>query len=248
MLSVDINCDMGEGCGNDAELMKHVSSVNIACGFHAGDDETMRRTVEIAVENGVAIGAHPSFRDRQGFGRNAANLPLPDLFDIVAEQIGTLRKICVAAGGELSHVKPHGALYNQAAKDADLARTIAKAVRSIDVNLILFGLSGSFSISEANDAGLRTACEGFADRTYRPDGSLTPRREPNALIHEAETAAFQVLEMVKSQRVTATDGTTVPIVAETVCIHGDHANALQMVIAIRRKLSENGIMITALHG
>lgn len=234
---------MGEGCGNDAALMDYVSSVSIACGFHAGDVATMRRTVDTAIEKSVAIGAHPGYRDHENFGRTPMSLPSNEIHDIVVEQVVALRDICEAAGGELRHVKPHGALYNQAAKDAELARTIANAVRAVDENLILFGLSGSVSIIEAEKCGLRTASEVFADRTYRPDGSLTPRSESNALIHETEAAVAQVLQMIKSHKVTATDGTTIPIIADTVCIHGDGENALEFARTIRQKLVENGIEI-----
>jgi UPF0271 protein len=234
---------MGEGCGNDAELMDYVSSVNIACGFHAGDAETMRRTADLAIENGVGIGAHPGYRDRDNFGRVPMSLPLNDVHDIVLEQIVTLRDFCAASGGKLRHVKPHGALYNQAAKDADLANAIATAVRDVDKDLIFFGLSGSAMINEAKKCGLRTASEVFADRTYQIDGSLTPRSEPNSVITETETAVAQVLQMLKSHTVTAVNGTITPITAETVCIHGDGENAVDFAKTIRRSLLENGIEI-----
>ncbi len=243
MISVDLNCDLGEGYGSDAALMDYVSSVNIACGFHAGDAATMRKTVEMALEKGVAIGAHPSFPDRDNFGRSRMTLPLSEVYDIVSRQINDLRQICETAGGELCHVKPHGALYNQSAVDADLARTIATAVYSLDKNLIVFGLSGSLSIIEARQCGLRTASEVFADRTYRFDGTLTPRSEPNALIHGAKAAAVQVLRMVKTCSVISTDGITVPTVADTICIHGDGENALEFARTIKRVLLENGVQI-----
>ena len=239
---------MGEGCGNDAELMDFVSSVNIACGFHAGDAATMRKTVATAIEKGVAIGAHPSFPDRDGFGRNTMNLPSNQVYDIVLEQIIALRDICNETGGKLRHVKPHGALYNQAARDPKLANAFAMAVKAVDENLILFGLSGSFLISEAQNCGLRTASEVFADRTYSSDASLTPRSEPNALIHETEISVAQVLHMVKNQTVTSTDGKTINLDADTICIHGDGENAVDFARAIRRKLIENGIEIQAVNG
>ena len=239
---------MGEGCGNDAELMDYVSSVNVACGFHAGDPATMRETVEIAVRKGVAIGAHPSFPDREEFGRRAMNLPLDDVHRIVVEQITALRDICETAGVRMRHVKPHGALYNQAAGDTELANTIARAVRSVDRDLILYGLAGSALISEAENCGIRSASEVFADRTYQPDGSLTPRSDPNALIEETDAAVAQVLQMVESNTVTAIDGTVIPISAETICIHGDGENALEFARMIHNKLVENGITVRPING
>ncbi|MEO6654627.1 MAG: 5-oxoprolinase subunit PxpA [Pyrinomonadaceae bacterium] len=248
MVKIDLNCDMGEGCGNDAELMDFVSSVNIACGFHAGDAATMRKTVETAIEKSVAIGAHPSYRDRENFGRTSMSLPPSEVYDLVLEQILALRDICIETGGELSHVKPHGALYNQAAKDIILANAIAMAVRAVDENLIVFGLSGSVLITEAQKCGLRTANEIFADRTYSPDGSLTPRIEPNALIHDTDKAVAQVLQMVKNRNVTSTDGKQIQLDADTVCIHGDGENAVDFARSIRQKLIENGIKIEAVSG
>lgn len=240
---IDLNCDMGEGCGNDAALMDYVSSANIACGFHAGDAETMKQTVEWAVEKSVAIGAHPGYRDRENFGRTAMHLSPADVFDIVIEQVAALNEVAVRAGGVLHHVKPHGALYNQAARDTELAAAIADAVKAFDAELVLYGLSGSLSISEAERFGLRTASEVFADRTYQTDGSLTPRTEANALITETDKASAQVLKMIKSETVTSVDGTTIPIVADTISIHGDGANALEFAKTINRTLIENGIAI-----
>src|SRR5688500_3461846 len=194
MLTVDLNCDLGEGCENDAELMRYISSANVACGFHAGDEATMRKTVELAIENNVAVGAHPGYRDKENFGRQPMPISGREVFDIVVEQIELLNEICVSLGTSLHHVKPHGALYNQAARDQELAAAIAEAVIRADKNLILYGLSGSYLISEAASAGLRTASEVFADRTYQSDGSLTPRTEPNALIADAKDSVQQVLQ------------------------------------------------------
>ena len=245
MPSVDLNCDMGEGCGNDAELMDFVSSVNVACGFHAGDAATMRKTVDTALEKSVAIGAHPSFPDRERFGRKAMNLSPQDVYDIVVEQIVALQEICTVAGGKMAHVKPHGALYNQAARDRQLANAISMAVCDVNKDLVLFGLSGSVMIDEAKKQGLLTASEVFADRTYQPDGSLTPRSETNALIRVTDTAVDQVLQMIKNQIVTTVDGKTLPITADTICIHGDGENALEFAAAIRRSLLENGVEIAS---
>ncbi|MEP6788319.1 MAG: 5-oxoprolinase subunit PxpA [Acidobacteriota bacterium] len=243
-MKIDLNCDMGEGCGNDAALMDYVSSVNIACGFHAGDAATMLRTVKNAIAKGVAIGAHPGYDDRENFGRVAMSLSPDEVHDIVLEQITSLREICDAVGGKLRHVKPHGALYNQAVKDVSLANAIAMAVKAVDENLILFGLSGSIMMEEGEKCGLRTASEVFADRTYRSDGSLTPRSEANALIKDTDTAVAQVLQMVREQTVTSTDGHSMPITADTICIHGDGENALTFAKTISEKLKANNIEIS----
>jgi len=245
---IDLNCDTGESfgawqMGRDAELMNYASSINVACGFHAGDASVICETVKTAINKNVAVGAHPSFPDLQGFGRRAMSLSTQEIFDIVLYQVSALKGICEALGGTLHHVKPHGALYNQAAKDANLAEAIANAVKAIDKNLILYGLSNSFLISEAEKINLQTASEVFADRTYRADGTLTPRSEANALIHDTEKAVSQVLEMIKEQSVTAVSGEKVLLKAETVCIHGDGENALEFAAAIRQSLTEKDILI-----
>lgn len=246
MASIDLNCDLGEGCGNDAELMSYVTSANIACGFHAGDAATMRKTVELAIENDVAIGAHPSFPDRDGFGRRAVSLSPREVFDIMLEQISKLNEICESLGAELSHVKPHGALYNQAAENKELAAAIAEAVKKFDPNLILFGLSGSRLITEGERLSLKTASEVFADRTYRHDGTLTPRSNENALIQDTESSLAQVLQMINDGTVTATNGMPVSIKAETVCIHGDGERAVEFVREIRQALSGQNIIVRRL--
>ncbi len=248
MLSIDLNCDLGEGYPNDAALMDYISSVNIACGFHAGDYATMRATVRAAMEKGVAIGAHPSFPDRENFGRTAMQLSTDEIREIVTEQIQRLKIICDAEGGKLTHVKPHGALYNQSAKDRAVADAIAHAVIDFDDDLVLFGLSGSASIDEAKRLGLRTASEAFADRTYERDGSLTPRTEPNALITDTRSAADQAVRMISSGNVIAVSGEPVAIDADTICIHGDGDHALEFAAAIHKKLNENGIRIGAING
>ncbi|MDQ3061241.1 MAG: LamB/YcsF family protein [Acidobacteriota bacterium] len=251
MLSVDLNCDMGESfgawtMGRDAELMDYVSSVNIACGFHAGDASVIRKTIETAIAKNVAVGAHPSFPDLQGFGRREMKMSLEEAFDIVIYQVAALKGMCEAFGGKLHHVKPHGALYNQAARDKKLAEAIAKAVRAIDENLVFYGLANSFLISEAERIGLKTASEVFADRTYQPGGNLTPRTQPNALIESVEKSCGQVLEMITAQTVTATSGEKISIKADTVCIHGDGAHALEFARAINRTLGGKGIRINAI--
>src|SRR3954452_7878211 len=217
MLTCDLNCDMGEGIGNDKAIMPFITSANIACGYHAGDENTMRETVLLAKESGVAIGAHPSFLDRENFGRTEIKDIQPQqVYELVIAQITALHTIAKACDAVLHHVKPHGALYNMAAKDAHLSMAIARAVFDFDKNLVLFGLSGSFSISVAKAIGLKTASEVFADRTYQDDGSLTPRTKHNALIEGEEQSLQQVLAMIKKGTVITTSGKEIPIVAETI--------------------------------
>lgn len=250
-LSVDLNCDMGESfgawtMGRDVELMDYVSSVNVACGFHAGDASVIRKTIEAAIEKKVAVGAHPSFPDLQGFGRREMHMSPEEIFDIVLYQIAALKGMCEASGARLHHVKPHGALYNQAARDANCAAAIARAVQAIDENLIFYGLADSCLISEAGRIGLKTANEAFADRTYQANGSLTPRSQPNALIETAEKACAQVLEMIRASRVSTANGERIPIRADTICIHGDGEFALEFAREIKRRLEKNGVSIRAL--
>lgn len=233
--------------GNDAKLMNYVSSINVACGFHAGDSTTMRKTVQMAQQKGVAIGAHPSFADLQGFGRREMSLSPQEVFDLVLYQVSALKGICEAFGAKLRHVKPHGALYNSAAKNAKLANAIAEAVKKIDENLVFFGLSGSFLISEAEKIGLKTASEVFADRTYQKDGSLTPRSLPNALISSTEESIKQVLQMIKEKTVTAVTGEVILITAETICIHGDGSHAVEFARKINQRLKAEGIKIEAIN-
>ena len=232
--------------GRDAELMDYVSSINIACGFHAGDPTIIAETIKTALKKGVSVGAHPSYPDLQGFGRREMALSPEEVFDIVLYQIAAVKGICEAYGIKLHHVKPHGALYNRAAKDPALAKAIVKAVKTLDKNLVFYGLAGSHLISEAEKIGLKTASEVFADRTYQPDGTLTPRTEPGALIENAERAVAQVLEMVKDQTVTAVGGEKISIKADTVCIHGDTPQAPEFARTIRERLIKNGIEVSAI--
>ena len=245
MFSIDLNCDLGEGYGNDAELMPLISSANIACGYHAGDADTMKRTVELALKHNVAIGAHPGYADRDNFGRTPLNLHAAEVTDIVSNQIAALSRIAQAAGSRLKHVKPHGALYNQSAKDPELAAVIAKAVKQVEAKLVLFGLSGSHSISEAERIGLRTASEVFADRTYQNDGTLTPRTDAHAMISDEYIAVEQVLDMIKYGRVRSTDAIMIRIIADTVCIHGDGVRAVEFASLMRRKFDEYEISVRA---
>lgn len=229
--------------GNDAEMMRYISSANIACGFHAGDPSVMRRTVELAAENNVSIGAHPGYPDLQGFGRRNMSLSAQEVHDMVLYQISALKGICDANRVRLVHVKPHGALYNQASRDTELAKAIVRAVKTLDPALVIYGLSGSLLIEEALSAGLEAASEVFADRSYRPDGSLTPRTQVNALIDNVDSAVAQVLQMISEGTVTAQDGTRVPIKADTVCIHGDGENAVSFARSIFESITARSIEI-----
>lgn len=243
MVSIDLNCDMGEGIGNEVLLMPYITSANITCGWHAGDKEEMKRIVDLCIENNVAIGAHPSFPDKENFGRTEMNLPLSQIHSIIIEQLQILNNIIKKAGHKLQHIKPHGALYNMAARNKEIAHTIAKAVREFDASLIYYGLANSFMITEAKAAGLKTANEVFADRTYQTNCSLTPRTKPNALIENEITAVLQVMQMIKNKTVTATDGTRINIQADTVCIHGDGKHAVGFAKALYNSLQQEGISI-----
>ncbi|MGZ8554349.1 MAG: 5-oxoprolinase subunit PxpA [Chitinophagaceae bacterium] len=231
-MQTDINCDMGEGIGNDELLMPFISSANIACGYHAGDKATIKRTIGLCVKHNVSIGAHPSFYDRKNFGRIEMYLPPGDLYDLITRQLVIFKEAADSFDQKISHVKPHGALYNMSAKDVMIAKVIAKAVSDFDSRLTLFGLSGSRSIHEAKSIGLPTASEVFADRTYRDDGSLTPRSQPNSLIEDADQVVQQVLQMIKKGSVTTVHGKTIPVVAETICLHGDGKHAVEFAKAI----------------
>ncbi|KJW97016.1 LamB/YcsF family protein [Enterobacter roggenkampii] len=245
MVKIDLNADLGEGGSADAALMTLVSSVNIACGFHAGDAQTMLESVRHAIKNGVAIGAHPSFPDRENFGRTAMALPPETVYAQVLYQIGALEAMVRAGKGVLRHVKPHGMLYNQAAKDPALAEAIARAVRDCNPQLILVGLAGSELIRAGERLGLTTRQEVFADRGYQPDGSLVPRSQAGALITDEGQALAQTLEMVRAGRVTAVDGTSAHVQADTVCLHGDGEHALQFARRLRAAFSEEGILVSA---
>ncbi|WP_320709088.1 5-oxoprolinase subunit PxpA [Enterobacter sp. 302C9] len=245
MVKIDLNADLGEGSRADAKLMTLVTSVNIACGFHAGDAQTMLESVRNAIKNGVAIGAHPSFPDRENFGRTAMDLPPETVYAQVLYQIGALEAMVRAQNGMMRHVKPHGMLYNQAAKDADLADAIARAVRDGSPQLILVGLAGSELIRAGQRLGLTTRQEVFADRGYLPDGSLVPRTQAGALITDEGKALAQTLEMVRAGRVIAVDGTPANVQADTVCLHGDGEHALQFARRLRAAFSEEGILVSA---
>jgi UPF0271 protein len=229
---VSVNCDMGEGTGNDELIMPFITSANIACGYHAGNVSTMQQTVELCLKHHVAIGAHPSFLDRENFGRSEMNLPAGELYDLLTQQLIIFTEVADACGAKIHHVKPHGALYNMSARDAGIAIVIAKAVKDFDNSLVLLGQSGSHSISEAKKLGLTTASEVFADRTYRDDGSLIPRSQPGALIEETGKAVAQVLQMIREGAVTTVSGKIIPVLAETICIHSDGKHAAEFAEAI----------------
>ncbi|WP_075619807.1 LamB/YcsF family protein [Paenisporosarcina indica] len=245
---VDLNCDMGESfgaykMGNDEEILDFVTSANIACGFHAGDPATMRKTVKLALDKDVGIGAHPGFQDLTGFGRRNIIITPQEAYEIVVYQIGALYGFVKAEGGVMQHVKPHGALFNMAATDPALSEAIAEAIYAVNPELVLFGLSGSEIVKAGAKIGLRTANEVFSDRTYQTDGTLTSRKEKNALITQTDTAIQQVVRMVKEGKVISTAGTEVLIVADTVCIHGDGIHALDFARRISETLKTSEVNV-----
>ena len=235
-MSTIINCDMGEGVGNDELIMPFIHSANIACGYHAGDAATMQQTVELCLKYKVAIGAHPSFFDRENFGRTEMKLEQEEIYDLISQQLFILNETVAGFDTKLLHVKPHGALYNMSAKDSLLAKTIARAVKDFDASLIVVGLSGSYSVSEAKALGLKSANEVFADRSYQDDGSLTPRSQSNAIIDDTEKVVQQVVQMINEGTVTTKSGKKIPIVAETICIHGDGKQAVDFAKAIHNAI------------
>ena len=248
--AIDLNCDMGESfgawrMGQDAEVMPWITSANIACGFHAGDFSTMQRTVLLAKTHGVAIGAHVSLPDLQGFGRRELRVTPDEAYAMTLYQIGALAAFTHAAGTRVAHVKPHGALYNMAAKDMALATAIARAVRDFAADLILVGLAGSELPRAGAAIGLRVAHEAFADRSYEPDGSLTPRREPNAVIHDIDAAVVQAVHIAANARVQTRDGKAIDVRADTICVHGDRADAALFARSLREALVASGASVAA---
>ena len=245
-MRIDLNCDMGEGIGDDEELFPRITSANIACGFHAGDPTIMRASVRAAVKHGVAIGAHPGLPDRENFGRIARPVTPDEAYGMVLYQIGALQAIARAEKGEVVHVKPHGALYNMAAVDAELADGIARAVVAADRRMVLVGLSGSELIRAGERAGLPTGSEVFADRAYLSDGTLAPRDQPGAMITDIDAVVHQSVRLAVEQRVKTLDGKDLIVRAETICVHGDGPDALQFVKAIRKALKAAGVVIIGL--
>ncbi|ALC85789.1 lactam utilization protein LamB [Bacillus sp. FJAT-22090] len=250
MFRVDINCDLGESfgrykLGEQQEILKYVSSANIACGFHAGDPSVMRKTVKLAIENGVKIGAHPGLPDLNGFGRREMKITPQEAYDMVVYQIGALNGFLATFGEQMQHVKPHGALFNMAAKDFELAQAIAQAVYDVSPSLVLFGLANSELTAAGEKVGLRTAHEVFADRTYQSDGSLTSRQQSNALIIDTNESIAQVVKMVTEGIVISQQNTEVHIKADTVCIHGDGEHAVSFARNIKETLKNNNVSVSA---
>jgi 5-oxoprolinase (ATP-hydrolysing) subunit A len=253
MPSIDLNSDLGESfgrwtLGDDAALMESISSCNVACGFHAGDPEVMRRTVRLARDNGVAVGAHPGLPDLVGFGRRAMSVAPAQVEDFVLYQIGALEAIARAEGVKLQHVKPHGALYNMAIRDRALADAIARAVAAFDRSLLLFGLPGTELLRAGEAAGLPVAAEGFADRAYEPDGSLTPRSQPGAVMHDAAEIVARAVRMVREGVVNARDGEEIPMRVATICLHGDTPGSHELTRRLREGLEQAGIKVRAAGG
>jgi UPF0271 protein len=240
---IDLNADVGESIGDDEGVVPAVSSANVACGFHAGNPAIMRTTVQLSRRHGVAVGAHPSFRDMEGFGRREMHVEAAELENLIEYQIRALSAIASEEGVRLSHVKPHGALYNMAARDAGMANAIARAVRTVDPSLVLFGLSGSELTAAGQRAGLRVASEVFADRGYRPDGTLAPRGTPGAVLTDVAEVVRRAIAMATGQGVAAVDGTSVSVRADTLCIHGDTPGAAALARAVRAGLAAAGIEV-----
>jgi UPF0271 protein len=250
MKTIDLNCDMGESygawkMGADAELMPLISSANIACGFHAGDPATMRKTVRLAVEHGVAIGAHPSLPDIQGFGRRAMKISPQETYDLVLYQAGAIEAFARAAGAKLHHVKCHGALYNMAANDAALSEAMADAVRDLGSGVMLYALSNSLMMKTARGKGIPVMGEVFADRGYSDDGTLAPRDQPGGMIEDAGEAVKRALAMIGDGYVTSLSGKRVPVSADTLCLHGDQPGAVVFAKALKKAFSEKGISLAA---
>ncbi|MEP6484761.1 MAG: 5-oxoprolinase subunit PxpA [Rudaea sp.] len=250
-MKIDLNCDMGESfgawvMGDDANVMPHITSANIACGFHAGDFGTMQRTVALAKKHGVAIGAHVSLPDLQGFGRREMKVSAGDAYAMTLYQIGALQGFARASDVRVTHVKPHGALYNMAARNRVLADAIARAVRDVDDRLILVGLADSELTRAADAAGLRAAHEAFADRRYESDGSLTPRSESDAVIQDIDTAVAQAVSIATNKKVDIRTGGTRNVRADTICVHGDRPDAALFAQRLRQALDAAGVIVAAL--
>ncbi len=250
-MSIDLNCDMGEGFGDyrlglDDEIIKYISSANIACGWHAGDPMVMDKTVRLAVENGVAIGAHPGYPDLMGFGRRDLDCSAREIRNYLIYQIGALQAFCLAHGTRLAHVKPHGSLYNKAAVDEGVARAVVEAIRLIDPEIAyvtLAGADGGFAAKIGQELGIKVIYEAFPDRAYTPSGRLVSRREAGAVIHDPQTVAARALKMAQDGLVTATDGTEIAINPQTLCVHGDNPQAVELARAIREILNARGIVV-----
>ncbi|MCO7127179.1 LamB/YcsF family protein [Sporolactobacillus shoreicorticis] len=252
MDQVDLNCDLGESfghyvIGNDEQVLPLISSANVACGFHAGDFSEMHRTVSRAKKNGVAIGAHPGLPDLEGFGRREMKVTPSEVYDMIVYQVGALQAVAKAQNVSVNHVKPHGALYHMASDQEEYAKAVVQAVADVNPDLLLFGMDGTFLTAAGEKAGLHVIYEAYADRTYQPDGSLTPRSLPNALITNTDQALKQVMQMLQEGTVTTPVGEKTKVRAETICVHGDGTEALAFVATIRKELQRCGIKIGAWH-
>lgn len=250
-MKIDLNSDLGESfgvykIGMDQEVLKYISSANVACGWHAGDSMVMEKTVALAKKNGVAVGAHPGYPDLVGFGRRTLNVTPEEVKTYVKYQVGALLAFTKGAGVKMQHVKPHGAMYNMAAKDYKLALAIAQGIKEVDENLVLMGLANSEMIQAAKDVGLKVANEVFADRAYNDDGSLVARSLPGAVIHDKDVAIKRVVRMVKEGKVESITGNDVDITVESICIHGDNPEALEFAKNIKEALINEGIEISSL--
>lgn len=241
--SVDINADLGEGAGHDGQLLQLVTSANIACGLHAGDTAMMRATLAAAKEAGVSVGAHPGFDDRENFGRRELSKTWDELVALLAYQLGAFAAVARSLDMRPHHVKPHGALYNMAARDEEIADAIVETVGKIDPELVILAPTASVLSRVAHAAGLQVAHEVFADRNYMPDGALVPRDHPEALLHDAQAAADRVFDMLRDGKVKAIDGSEVSVQADTICVHGDTPHAVEFAVALRRCLAHAGVVI-----
>jgi 5-oxoprolinase (ATP-hydrolysing) subunit A len=244
-MKVDLNSDLGEGAAHDDEILSLVSSANIACGFHAGNPASIFNSIRAAKEKGVAVGAHPSLDDRKNFGRTEMQVSAEEVYVLVAYQVGAFHALCAAAGVEMNHVKPHGALYNMAVRDRELSDAIVHGVLAIDPRAILFAPAGTELFRAGQESGLLTAAEVFADRNYNGDGSLVSRTKPEALLHDPAEAAERVLRMLKEGKIRAVDGTDISVRAETICLHGDTPDAVEFARTLQTRLKGERIIIGA---
>ncbi|WP_353419002.1 5-oxoprolinase subunit PxpA [Staphylococcus warneri] len=250
-MQIDLNCDLGEAFGNysfcgDKDILPLITSANIACGFHAGDANVMNETIQLAKRHNIGIGAHPGLPDLQGFGRRKLDMSPEEVYNIVVYQLGALNGFCQIHDVKMNHVKPHGALYQMGAKDKSIASAIAQAVYDFDKTLVFVGLANTLLISEAKKLGLKTASEVFADRRYEDDGQLVSRKEPDAVISDSDEALNQVVKMVTENKVISKNNKEITLQADTICVHGDGAHALEFVTKIREKLTKEGIDIQSL--
>jgi 5-oxoprolinase (ATP-hydrolysing) subunit A len=244
-MKVDLNSDLGEGAGHDDEILSLVSSANIACGFHAGNPASIFNSIRAAKEKGVAVGAHPSLDDRKNFGRTEMQVSTAEAYALVVYQVGAFHALCTAAGVEMNHVKPHGALYNMAVRDRELSDAIAHGVLAVDTRAILFAPAGTKLFRAAQELGLQTAAEVFADRNYNNDGSLVSRTRPDALLRDPGEAAERVLRMLKEGKIRTVGGTDISVRAETICLHGDTPDAVEFARTLRARLESEGVSIGA---